>query len=292
MKHFGSVITAMVTPFKENGDLHLNEAVRLGHYLFDSGTDTLLLTGTTGESPTLSHEEERELYKTFVGAFDAAKLMAGTGSNCTKTAVESTQKAEAIGIGASLQVVPYYNKPSQKGLYAHFKTIAENTGLPIMLYNIPSRTGISLNSETIGALSQIPNIVSIKEASGKSRSVVDIRAYSTPDFSIYCGDDALLVDYMKEGAVGIVSVASHLVGRQLQEMIRFIDTGDVCRAEALSETLMPLFQALFITSNPVPIKEALKRIGFDVGNTRLPLIGMDASELDILKKAVSDCPFI
>jgi len=280
MIDFGNVITAMVTPFDKQGDVDYKKAIELANYLIDHGTDTILLAGTTGESPTLTHEEEYQLFKKIKYEIGTkALIMAGTGSNCTKTAMNATRKAEECGIDAVLQVVPYYNKPSQEGLYQHFSTIATHTKLPIMLYNIPGRSSAKLEVETIQRLAGVKNIVSIKEASGSVDIIKQLRAALPEKFKIYSGDEALTLSFLEAGAVGVVSVASHCVGIQLQEMVSFYHQEEYIEAEKINKKLKPLFDVLFITSNPVPVKAALRLMGMDVGSVRLPLV--EANELEV-----------
>ncbi|MEK9727109.1 MAG: 4-hydroxy-tetrahydrodipicolinate synthase [Candidatus Margulisiibacteriota bacterium] len=270
---FGPIVTAMVTPFNEDGTINYKQAVELMDYLIQNKTTTILLTGTTGESPTLSHDEEYELYRLAVKYFKGkAHLMAGTGSNCTKTAIESTQMAAEIGMDSTLQVVPYYNKPCQAGIFNHFRAIADSTPLPIMIYNIPGRTGINMTPETVKQCSNIKNIVALKEAGGSIDQMKSFRKICPIDFHIYSGDDGLTLQFLKEGASGVVSVASHIAGEQINDMITAFNNNDIRQADKLDKILQPLFNVLFITSNPIPVKAALKMIGFDCGRTRPPLM--------------------
>ncbi len=276
---FGSVVTAMVTPFTSEGEVDYDEAVRLARYLLSHGTDTVLLAGTTGESPTLTHEEEYRLFSVIVESTKGlGKVMAGTGSNSTRTAIESSKKAQDIGVDGLLQVVPYYNKPSQEGLYQHFSTIASETDLPIMLYNIPGRTSKNMEPETISRLAEIPSIVALKEAAGDVDQFQKIHGLVPNSFSLYSGDDALTLPFLERGGCGVVSVGSHLVGEKIQEMIASFQRGETEKAQTLSEYLAPLFDALFITSNPVPLKAALRMKGFQVGSVRLPLVDVTQDE--------------
>lgn len=287
MKTFGSVLTALITPFDKNDNVNFDLASELVGRLKAAGTDTVVLTGTTGESPTLTHEEEWELYRRIVKDHKGSiKIMAGTGSNSTKTAIESTKKAESLGIDASLQVVPYYNKPSQRGMIHHFEAIAAQTSLPIMLYNIPGRTGVNMLPETVEVLSKIKNIVAIKEASGSIEQVKEIRRRVDPSFEIYSGDDALTLSFMKEGAVGVVSVASHIVGPQIQEMIQKFELGDELGASEIERRLSEFFSVLFITSNPTPLKAALRMLGTDVGYPRSPLVDVTEEESEKIRQAL------
>ena len=279
MSIFGPIVTAMVTPFNEDGTVNYKQAVELMDYLIQNKTTSILLTGTTGESPTLSHDEEYELYRLAVKYFKGkAHLMAGTGSNCTKTAIESTKMAAEIGMDSTLQVVPYYNKPCQDGIFNHFRAIADSTNLPIMIYNIPGRTGINMTADTVKRCSKIPNIIALKEAAGSVDQMKEFRRACPFDFHLYAGDDGLLLDFMKEGASGVVSVASHLAGQQIHDMISAFNNHDMTSAESLNNILQPLFDVLFITSNPIPVKAALKCIGFNCGRTRPPLMDITADQ--------------
>ena len=275
MTLFGPLITAMVTPFNDDGTVNYKQAIELIDYLIQNKSSAILLTGTTGESPTLSHDEEFELYQMAVKYFKGnVHLMAGTGSNCTKTAIESTQKAQDAGMDSVLQVTPYYNKPCQNGIYNHFRAISDSTDLPIMLYNIPGRTGINMTPETLEKCTKIANIVALKESAGSVNQMKEFRSICPIDFHIYCGDDALTLDFMKEGASGVVSVASHIAGKQIHDMIGEFNNNNITMANELNQLLQPLFDALFITSNPTPVKAALKMIGFNCGDPRPPLMSI------------------
>ncbi|MBW4576434.1 MAG: 4-hydroxy-tetrahydrodipicolinate synthase [Aphanothece sp. CMT-3BRIN-NPC111] len=273
MVNFGRVITAMVTPFKEDGSVNYEVAERLAAHLAENGTDGIVVCGTTGESPTLSWDEEYQLFQVVQKAVSGkAKVLAGTGSNSTSEAIAATEKAAKLGLDGSLQVVPYYNKPPQAGLYHHFQAIAQSCpDLPIMLYNIPGRTGQNLQPETVARLAEIPNIVAVKEASGSLDQVSQIRCLTPVEFAIYSGDDSLTLPLLSVGGIGVVSVASHLVGSQLQQMIQAFEKGQTHVATQIHLKLFPLFKALFCTTNPIPLKVALKLQGWAVGSTRLPL---------------------
>jgi 4-hydroxy-tetrahydrodipicolinate synthase len=269
---FGRVITAMVTPFDTEGKVHYAEAERLAAHLADNGSDGIVVCGTTGESPTLSWDEEYQLFQVVQKAVAGkAKVIAGTGSNSTSEAIEATQKAAKLGVDASLQVVPYYNKPSQLGIYGHFEAIAKACDLPMMLYNIPGRTGQALEPETIAKLAQVDGIVAIKEATGNIDIASQIRSLTPPAFKIYAGDDSLTLPTLAIGGSGIVSVASHLVGNQLQAMIAAFESGQNQAATQIHLKLLPLFKGLFFAPNPMPIKAALKLQGWEVGGLRLPM---------------------
>jgi 4-hydroxy-tetrahydrodipicolinate synthase len=295
MKDLGRLITAMVTPFDTEGKVDYKQAEKLALALIKSGSDGLVLSGTTGESPTLTHKEELKLYaviKKVVGK--RASIIAGTGSNSTAEAVEATQAAEKAGVDACLLVAPYYNKPTQDGLYLHFKTIAQNTKLPCILYNVPSRTVISIASETVIKLSQIENIMGIKEASGNMEEIGKIIAGTRQDFIVWSGNDSDTLPMMSIGGYGIISVASHLVGLQIKTMINAFLAGKNAEAAAIHLRLMPLMKVLFIVSNPVPVKYALNQIGFNVGQPRLPLVEPDARSAaqikEVLKNYTIDLP--
>jgi 4-hydroxy-tetrahydrodipicolinate synthase len=274
---FGRVLTAMITPFDREGQVNYAETERLAAHLAANGTDTIVVCGTTGESPTLSWDEEFALFQAVKSAVAGkAKVMAGTGSNSTTEAISATQKAASIGLDGSLQVVPYYNKPPQAGLYQHFKAIAEAADLPIMLYNVPGRTSQNLLPETVARLAEIPNIVAIKEASGNLDQASHIRQLTPIDFGIYSGDDSLTLPMLSIGGCGVVSVASHLVGNELQQMIQLFEQGQVKKACEIHLKLLSLCKSLFVTTNPIPVKAAMKLSGWDVGGCRPPLC--DASE--------------
>jgi len=266
-------MTAMVTPFKEDGNVNYAVAEQLAVYLAENGTDTLVVCGTTGESPTLSWDEEYELFQVILKAVAGkALVMAGTGSNSTKEAIAATEKAAKIGVHGSLQIVPYYNKPPQAGIYQHFKAIAQACPeLPIILYNVPGRTGQNLQPETVARLAEVENIVGIKESSGNLDQASEIRRLTSSEFKLYSGDDSLTLPLLSVGGSGVVSVASHLVGTQLQKMIQAFTTGQIQVATQIHLKLFPLFKALFVTTNPIPVKAALKLQGWEVGSTRLPL---------------------
>jgi len=270
---FGRILTAMVTPFTENGEVDYELAIKLSNYLFENGSDGIVLCGTTGESPTLTWAEQHDLFIAVKGSLDSScKVIVGTGSNCTSEAVEATKKAYDFGADGALVVVPYYNKPPQEGLFKHFSSIAKSAkDLPFMLYNIPGRTGCNLLPDTVKKLMDFSNILSIKAASGRIEEVTELRAICGSELSVYSGDDSLLLPMLSVGAVGVVSVASHLVGLQLKEMIHSFQSGEVSNALAIHEKLQPLFKALFMTTNPIPIKAALELSGWDVGNPRSPL---------------------
>jgi len=277
---FGRVVTAMVTPFDETGKVNYAIAEKLADYLVEHGSDALVVCGTTGESPTLSWDEEYQLFQVVKNAVgNRAKILAGTGSNSTTEAIAATKEAAKLSLDGSLQVVPYYNKPPQEGLYAHFKAIAEACpDLPMMLYNIPGRTGQNLLPETVAKLAKIDNIVAIKEASGSIDQSCQIRCLTDSNFAIYAGDDLLTLPMLTIGGAGIVSVASHLVGEQIQQIVQSFLSGEVATAIDIHLKLFPLFKVLFCTTNPIPIKAALNLQGWQVGGLRLPLFEISETQ--------------
>ncbi|WP_134700430.1 4-hydroxy-tetrahydrodipicolinate synthase [Ammoniphilus sp. YIM 78166] len=285
MTDFGRLLTAMVTPFNEQLEVDFEKTTQLVDHLIQTGTETLVVAGTTGESPTLSKEEKIALFKHVVQqAKGRAKVIAGTGSNSTQASIELTKKAEEAGVDGIMLVVPYYNKPSQEGLYQHFKAIAESTTLPVMLYNIPGRSAINMNVETILRLAQIPNITSVKEASGDLSAVAVIADKSPADFLVYTGDDKLTLPTLSVGGHGVVSVASHVIGSEMKSMIDAFINGEVKQAAALHQRYLPIFEGLFITSNPVPVKHALNKKGIEVGSVRLPLVPANPQEAQFIEK--------
>jgi len=292
--NFGRVITAMVTPFTEDGRVNYSVAEQLAAHLADNGTDGIVVCGTTGESPTLSWDEEYQLFQVVQKAVSGkAKVLAGTGSNSTSEAIAATQKAAKIGLDGSLQVVPYYNKPPQEGLYQHFQAIASSCpDLPLMLYNIPGRTGQNLQPETIARLAEIPNIVAVKEATGNLDQASQIRYLTPPEFAIYSGDDSLTLPLLAVGGIGVVSVASHLVGIQMQQMIQAFEKGETQVATQIHLKLFPLFKALFCTTNPIPLKAALRLQGWEVGSTRSPLCDLPADLSQTLKTVLAELSLI
>jgi 4-hydroxy-tetrahydrodipicolinate synthase len=287
-RQFGSVVTAMVTPFREDHAVDLDGAQDLASYLVDHGSDAVVVAGSTGESPTLTNHEKSELFRAVGDAVRGrAKMICGTGTYSTAETLELTQAAEDAGADGLLVVTPYYNKPPQRGLIAHFERIAAATELPIIAYNIPGRTATRLEHETLVQLSQHPNIVAVKDSTGDFKGVSRLVA-EIPDFEIYSGDDWATFGYVCLGAVGVVSVAAHLVGPQIRQMIELIDTGDIAAARKIHESLSPLFNALFITSNPIPVKAALELLGRKVGAPRLPLVPATAEERERVRKALED----
>jgi len=286
---FGNVSTAMVTPFDKNGNIDFEKTTKIVEYLINNGTDSLVVAGTTGESPTLTTEEKIALFKHVISVVNKRiPVIAGTGSNNTKASIELTKKAEEIGVDAVMLVTPYYNKPSQDGLYEHFKAVAESTSLPVMLYNVPGRTATSLAPETIIRLAEIENIVAVKEASGDLEAMTKIIANTPDDFILYSGDDGLTLPILAIGGAGVVSVASHIIGNEMQEMIQAFKEGNVKQAATAHQQLLPLMKQLFSAPSPAPVKTALQLRGLDVGSVRLPLVPLSKEQrqqlADVLNK--------
>lgn len=279
MAEFGRLITAMVTPFDEQGNIDLDGTARLMDYLIEEQkSDALVVSGTTGESPTISDEEKRKLFDfTVKHAAGRCKIIAGTGSNDTAHSIHLTQEAERCGVDGILLVAPYYNKPNQEGLYRHFEAIATSTSLPVMLYNVPSRTIVSISVETTLRLAQIPNVVAIKECASLDQ-VAGIVSGAPDGFRVYSGEDEAALPALAVGAYGVVSVASHLVGSSMKEMIDLFLSGQVGEAGKIHRQLLPLFKGLFECPNPVAVKYALNEIGYRVGSVRLPLVPPNAEK--------------
>ncbi|NPV52872.1 MAG: 4-hydroxy-tetrahydrodipicolinate synthase [Firmicutes bacterium] len=285
---FGSVLTAMVTPFDRDLEVDYKKAAELARMLVDAGSDGVVVAGTTGESPTLTHEEKVSLFEAVMDAVgDRACVIAGTGTNSTRGSIELTKEAERIGVHGAMLVVPYYNKPPQDGLYEHFRAIASETSLPLILYNVPGRTSLNMTADTLARLAEIDNIVAVKEASGNLDQVTDMRRKTPGDFDIYSGDDSQTLPILAVGGAGVISVASHVVGRQIKEMISAYFSGDVERAWRLNAELFPVFRAMFVTTNPIPVKAALKLTGFDAGGVRPPLVPATEKELAAIQKALA-----
>jgi 4-hydroxy-tetrahydrodipicolinate synthase len=295
MKKIGRLITAMVTPFNDKGEVDYEQAKKLARALVDSGSEGVVVVGTTGESPTTIRSEEIKLFREIKSAIgDRAAIIAGTGSNSTTEAIEATHEAEKVGVDACLLVVPYYNKPTQDGLYQHFKMIADSTKLPCILYNVPSRTITSLAAETTIKLSQVKNIIGVKEASGNFEQIAKIISGARKDFIVWSGNDSDTLPILAIGGYGVISVASHLVGKQISEMIYSFVDGKTEKAAELHRKLMPMFSGLFVVANPIPIKYALNQVGFKAGKPRPPLFEPDektaAQIMDMVKKFKIDLP--
>lgn len=290
---FGRIITAMITPFKEDGEINYEKAAELADFLSENGSDAIVLAGTTGESPTLSDDEKLNLFsrikKTIGGKI---KIIAGTGSNSTEHSIFLTKEAEKCGVDGIMLVVPYYNKPSQEGLYRHFAAIAESTELPVMLYNIPGRSAVNMTAETTLRLAQIPNIRAVKEASGNLEQIAAICSGAPEGFAVYSGDDSMTLPIMSIGGSGVVSVASHIAVREIKQMVLEFQSGNYREALRIHHRLLPLFKVLFITSNPSPVKGALKLLGNDTGPLRLPLVELTEDEQAAVRKVLQNLNYL
>jgi len=290
---FGRVLTAMITPFRKDLSIDYDQVKKLARYLVQSGSDGLVISGTTGESPTLTKEEKIELFRVIVEEVGGdAVVIAGTGSNNTAASVELTQAAEKVGADGIMLVGPYYNKPTQEGLYQHFKTIAESTNLPVLLYNIPGRSAVNILPQTVARLAEIDNIVAIKEASGSLEQVTELRRLLPDSFAIYSGDDSLTLPILSLGGRGIVSVASHIIGDKIAEMVNAYTAGNVTMAAKIHCSLFPVFKGLFFITSPVPVKTALNMLGWQVGGPRLPLVDANTEEKEFVKKLLTDAKLL
>lgn len=291
---FGNILTAMVTPFDDNQEVNYLAAAKLAQYLAANGTDGIVIAGTTGETPTLTMEEKYLLFRTVKEAVgDSCKVVAGVGTNSTKDSVQLAYKVAGLNLDGIMAVVPYYNKPSQEGLYQHFKSIAEATELPVMLYNVPGRTSANMLPQTVCRLAEVPNIGCIKEAAGNMDQVSELRSTLPPSFVIYAGDDSLTLPMLSLGAGGIVSVASHVVGNKIKMMVEAFKSGNIDQALKWHLLLFPIFRGMFIATNPVPVKYLLNEIGLNVGDYRLPITGPSSEEKTFLKdllKKIQELP--
>ena len=288
MVELGRLITAMITPFDEEGKVDYAQAKRLANHLLDSGSDGLVVSGTTGESPTLTNEEKLRLFAEVKDAIgDRGAVIAGTGNYSTAESIELSREAQKQGVDALLLVVPYYNKPPQEGLYQHFKAIAAKTDLPCVVYNVTSRTSLNMSHETTIRLSHIDNIVGIKEAGSDMDQIARIIDGATDGFRVWSGNDNETFYIMSMGGYGVVSVASHLVGNQIKQMMGLLLEGDIEGAAAEHRRLLPLFKVLFLESNPIPVKWSVNQAGFSAGNPRLPLVPPQEKTVMELEKVLA-----
>ncbi len=287
----GEVLTAMVTPMLNNGDVDYDKVEQLANYLTENGSDSIVVTGTTGESPTLTHEEEiKILHAAKKGVKNNSKIIMGTGSNCTKTAVEMSKLAEQEGADAVLCVVPYYNKPSQKGMIEHFSAIAEAVNLPIIMYNIPSRTGVNMAADTVKYLAEkYSNIAALKQSYGDMDTITELNINTPDDFTILSGDDSLTLPMMSLGVHGVISVASHIFGKEIKMMIKEFKSGNIIKARNLHNKLYPVFRKLFMAPNPTPVKAALAEMGLINDFVRQPLVRLTEEEKSELINAIKSC---
>ena len=288
MPTFGRLLTAMVTPMTPDGAVDYQRAGELAKHLVAAGSEGLVVSGTTGESPTLSHEEKLRLFETVVDAVGGqVSVIAGTGSNNTAESIRFSREAARTGVHGLLLVTPYYNKPPQEGLYRHFRAVAEAVDLPCILYNVPSRTSVNMLPATTLRLAQdVPNIVGIKECADVGQ-LADILSGAPEGFRVWSGDDANLLPYLTVGAYGIISVASHVVGPQMRELIDAFLAGDTAQAAAWHRRLLPVFRGLFAITNPILVKAALRLTGFPVGPVRLPLVDATEEQEEALRQALA-----
>lgn len=289
MNTFGSILTAMITPFTETGEVDYQAAVDIAHYLLANGSDGLVVAGTTGEGAVMSAGEKIRLFETIVDAVGTdIPVIANTGSYDTSESIKLTAAAEKAGVTAVMAVAPYYNKPTQEGCYRHFAAIASAVSLPVVLYNVPGRTSLNLAPETVVRLAkEFPNIVAVKEASGNLVQISQI-AGSMPDgFMIYSGDDSLTLPILAVGGTGVISVSSHIIGTQMNEMVRAFKSGEITKAQHLHYDLLPFMQGMFFTSSPIPVKEAMNLIGQPGGHFRLPLVHANEKEMNIIQNLLA-----
>lgn len=283
MEDWGRLITAMVTPFDEDLNINFDVAVSLAKRLVAEGNTALVITGTTGEAPTLRSDEKIRLYKILKENIDVP-ILAGVGTNSTENTIKNSKDAIKAGVDGLVIVTPYYNKPDQDSLYCHFKEIADAVDAPIMLYNVPGRTGCNLLPDTVERLTKIKNIVSLKEASGNLVQISEIIRRVPNDFLVYSGDDVLTLPAMAVGAYGVVSVCAHIVGVEMKEMIEAFVAGDNKKAAEIHLRLLNIFNTLFLIANPIPVKAALNLVGVEVGGLRLPLTRANGDILNKVKK--------
>jgi len=287
--YFGSLVTAVVTPFDNKGELNEKVFRKLLKFLVANGSEGVVVAGTTGESPTLTPEEKLRLFDVALEEIGGvAKVVAGTCTYDTRESIRLSQEAERLGVHGILAVAPYYNRPPQEGLYSHFRAIAESVSIPVMLYNIPSRTGVNIEPETVARLAEVKNIVALKEASGSPDQLSRLASLLPQSFAIYSGDDNMTLIVLALGGVGVVSVASHLVGQDIKRMILAFQEGRVDEARNIYLRLYPLFRALFLSTNPIPIKRALHMVGWEVGEARLPLCPLEKDKEEKLRRVLQD----
>lgn len=292
MKTLGRVLTAMITPFNADGSVDFEGALTLAKHLLNNGSDGLIVCGTTGESPTIDNEDKLKLFELIVRECGhLGSIVANTGSNNTQRTIELTKAASKTGVNAVMGVVPYYNKPNQRGLFEHFKAMAEATDLPVIVYNVPGRTGGKIMPATIAKLREAcPNIAAVKEASGDINVAAEIYHLLPDDFMIYSGDDGLTLPMLAVGGCGVISVAAHVVGKEMNEMIQAYEAGDVAKAKRINKDLFPIFKAMFVTTNPIPVKYAVRQLGLPAGPFHLPLCEPSDEEEAVINAAIK--PYI
>jgi 4-hydroxy-tetrahydrodipicolinate synthase len=286
---FGAVVTAMVTPFRQDHTLDLDGAQALARHLLDHGTDSIVVAGSTGESPTLSHREKLDLFRSVIEAVaGSGKVICGTGTYNTAETIELSREAQGLGADGLLVVTPYYSKPPQRGLLEHFTQVAAVVDLPVIAYNIPGRTGTRIEHDTLLQMAEVSNIVAVKDSTGDFQAISKLISAAPADFEVYSGDDWATFGYLCLGAVGVVSVAAHVVGDRIHHLTDLVLSGDIPAARKVHEELSPLFNALFITTNPIPVKTALDILGLPAGPPRLPLVPATKDERARIEKALSD----
>lgn len=292
MKTLGRVLTAMITPFNADGSVDFEGALTLAKHLLNNGSDGLIVCGTTGESPTIDNEDKLKLFELIARECGhLGSIVGNTGSNNTQRTIELTKAASKTGVNAVMGVVPYYNKPNQRGLFEHFKAMAEATDLPVIVYNVPGRTGGKIMPATIAKLREAcPNIAAVKEASGDINVAAEIYHLLPDDFMIYSGDDGLTLPMLAVGGCGVISVAAHVVGKEMNEMIQAYEAGDVAKAKRINKDLFPIFKAMFVTTNPIPVKYAVRQLGLPAGPFHLPLCEPSDEEEAVINAAIK--PYI
>jgi 4-hydroxy-tetrahydrodipicolinate synthase len=289
---FSGAFTALITPFR-NGEVDVEALESLVEFQIRQGIDGLVPCGTTGETPALGEEEDRLVVETVVGVANGrVPVVAGTGSNSTGMAIKYTRMAEKAGADGSLQVAPYYNKPTQEGLFRHFSAIAENTNLPLLLYNIPGRTSVTIDPETMSRLAEIPNVVGVKDSTLSMNMISDIKHFCSEDFDILSGDDPMTLPLIALGGTGVISVASNIAPAAVSDMVRALISGDWDRGRELHYELLPLFRALFLEVNPIPVKAAASLLGLCSDEMRLPLIPMSGENLHKLREVMENTPHL
>ncbi len=289
---FSGAFTALITPFK-NGEVDVEALESLVEFQIRQGIDGLVPCGTTGETPALSEEEDRLVVETVVRVTNGrVPVVAGTGSNSTRMAIKYTKMAEEAGVDGSLQVAPYYNKPTQEGLFRHFAAVAESTSLPLILYNIPGRTSVTISPETMARLAEIPNIVGVKDSTLSMNMVSDVRALCGEDFDVLSGDDPMVLPLMALGGTGVISVASNVAPAAVSDMVGALNSGNWYRGRELHYQLLPLFRALFVEVNPIPVKAAASLLGLCSDEMRLPLVPMSGENLHKLREVMENTPHL
>ncbi|HVM11251.1 MAG TPA: 4-hydroxy-tetrahydrodipicolinate synthase [Actinomycetota bacterium] len=286
---FGTLITAMVTPFTRDGSVDLDRAQEVAAWLLEHGSDGLVVAGSTGEAATMSDDEKIDLWRAVVEAVgDRGTVIAGTGTYDTAHTIHLTESATSAGVDAILVVTPYYNKPPQAGLIEHFTAAARATELPVMLYNIPGRTGTRIEHDTLLRLAEVENIVAVKDSTGDFDGAAKLMAAAPSGFEVYSGDDWATFGFATLGSPGVVSVVSHVVGERMRRIFELIEAGDLPGARKVHTELLPVFDVMFMTSNPIPVKAAMALIGQPVGDARLPLVPATDAQVAAIRKVLED----